>query len=182
MSEIADRYRRRAAGLTSRVAAVRNDRWSAPAPCEGWTARDVVGHLADGADMFLERVGRAVPRDGAAEPDPVALWAATRDTTQAALDDPEVAATEYDSPMGRSTFERGVDQFVSFDVLVHTWDLARATGGDERLDPRDVHEVFEAARPIDDMLRTPGVCGPKIDPPPAADEQTQLLAFLGRRV
>jgi hypothetical protein len=59
--------------------------------------------------------------------------------------------------------------------------LARATGGDERLDPNDVHEAFEASKPMDEMLRTPGVCGPKLDPPPGADEQTQLLAFLGRR-
>ncbi|MGH3980561.1 MAG: hypothetical protein ACRDRZ_16435 [Pseudonocardiaceae bacterium] len=42
--------------------------------------------------------------------------------------------------------------------------------------------MFEVAQPMDEMLRTPGVCGPKLDPPPGADEQARLLAFLGRAV
>ncbi|MGH3494629.1 MAG: TIGR03086 family metal-binding protein [Sciscionella sp.] len=176
MSEIADRYRRRAAGFTARVEAVADDRWSRPSPCEGWTARDVVQHMTDGAATFLRRVDREIP----AASSPAALWAATRDMVQVALDDPTVASTEYDTPMGRMSFEQGVDQFVSFDTLIHTWDLARATGGDERLDPDDVHAAFEASQPLDAMLRSPGVCGPKLDPPPGADEQTRLLAFLGR--
>jgi hypothetical protein len=31
-------------------------------------------------------------------------------------------------------------------------------------------------------MRGPGAFGPAIDPPADADEQTRLLAFLGRRV
>ena len=34
---------------------------------------------------------------------------------------------------------------------------------------------------MDEMMRTPGGFGPKIDPPPGADVQTRLLAFTGRR-
>ena len=43
-----------------------------------------------------------------------------------------------------STFEASVDRFLSADALIHTWDLARATGLDERLDPDDVHLMLEA--------------------------------------
>jgi len=66
--------------------------------------------------------------------------------------------------------------------VVHSWDLARATGGDEQLDPAEVHKVFEALRPLGDKLRSPGAFGPAVDPPKGADEQTELLAFLGRAV
>ena len=59
---------------------------------------------------------------------------------------------------------------------------SRATGGDERLDPDEVHAVFEAMQPMDEMMRVPGVFGPKVEAPPGADEQTRLLAFMGRRV
>ena len=106
-----------------------------------------------------------------------------RAAAKGALDDPEVAGSEYESQAlgGRGTLEQAVDRFGNFDVLVHTWDLARAAGLDERLDPDEVHRAFQAALPMDAMLRSPGVCGPRIDPPAGADEQTRFLAFLGRR-
>ncbi|MCP9972699.1 maleylpyruvate isomerase N-terminal domain-containing protein [Actinomadura madurae] len=31
------------------VAGVPRDGWDAPSPCEGWTARDVAGHVAAGS-------------------------------------------------------------------------------------------------------------------------------------
>jgi len=65
---------------------------------------------------------------------------------------------------------------------VHSWDIARATGQDERLDPAGVAYAFEMLRPNDEALRGPGSFGPKIEPPPDADEQTRFLCFLGRRV
>ena len=44
------------------------------------------------------------------------------------------------------------------------------------------HDVFEALKPMDEAMRGPGAFGPKVEAPPDADEQTQLLCFLGRRV
>ena len=83
---------------------------------------------------------------------------------------------------GKSTFEAGVNRFICADLVIHAWDLSRATGIDERLDPDDVHQVLEALRPLGDKLRGPGAFGPAVEPPPGADEQAQLLAFLGRAV
>jgi Mycothiol maleylpyruvate isomerase N-terminal domain len=48
VSEISDRYRRVAGQFTRRVEAVPDGAWDNPAPCEGWVARDVVGHLVCG--------------------------------------------------------------------------------------------------------------------------------------
>ena len=79
-------------------------------------------------------------------------------------------------------FEQGINRFICADLAIHAWDLARATGGDERLDLGEVHQVFETLRPLGDKLRTPGAFGPAVDPPAGADEQAELLAFLGRRV
>jgi uncharacterized protein (TIGR03086 family) len=184
MSRVADRFRKLAAGFTRRVEDVPADRWSNPSPCEAWTARDVVQHMVDASGIFLGFVGREVPRDPSVDDDPAAAWRNARDAVQAALDDPAVAATEYEGFAGRSTFEAGIDRFLAGDVLVHTWDLARATGLDERLDADEVHAMLEATDAIDDdsFLRQPGVFGPKLDAPEGADEQTRYLAFTGRRV
>jgi hypothetical protein len=50
--------------------------------------------------------------------------------------------------MGRYTGEDAVATFCIGDVLVHTWDLARATGLYEALDPDEVHRLVEAMEPI----------------------------------
>jgi uncharacterized protein (TIGR03086 family) len=67
-------------------------------------------------------------------------------------------------------------------LFVHSWDLARATGGDESMDPAQAEAMLEALKPMDDKMRAPGAFGPKIDPPQADDPKTRLLNFLGRRV
>jgi uncharacterized protein (TIGR03086 family) len=178
----ADRFRTLAAAFTDRVEAVPADRWESPSPCEGWTARDVVRHMVGNVDMFHGMIGEERPSGKTVDDDPVAAWAEARDAMQAALDDPETARREYDGFFGRTTLEQSVDRLMGADLVVHAWDLARATGGDEKLDPDAVHEVFTALQPMDEMLRAPNAFGPKLDPPAGADEQTRLLAFLGRRV
>ena len=182
MTKISDRFRRRAAAFTDRVEAVPPDRWDDPSPCEDWVARDIIQHMVENGQRFYSLIGREYPPGPSVSDDPVGAWRNARDAIQAALDDPEIAQTEYDGQMGKATFEQGFDRFGNPDLIVHTWDLARATGGDERLDPDEVHQVFEALRPADEMMRRPGVFGPKIEPPHDADEQTQFLAFTGRRV
>jgi len=182
MGDVAERYRSLAAGFTARVQAVPSDRWANPSPCEEWTARDVVRHVVAGAGQFLGMVGRSLPPAPSADDDPVAAWASARDAVQEGLDDPAVAGLEYEGEMGPSTLEQAIDRFYAPDLLVHSWDLARAAGLDEHLDPGAVHRVFEAMKPVDELLRLSGVFGPRLDPPPGADEQAQLLAFLGRRV
>ena len=97
------------------------------------------------------------------------------------LEDPERAAAEFDGLSGRSTFETAVDRFLSMDLVVHGWDLARSAGLDEHIDPDEVGRVRRQAEAFGDALRSPRAFGPPVEPPPGSDEQDQLLAFLGRR-
>ncbi len=183
MSEISDRYRRLSSAMADRIAAVPDDAWSNPTPCADWTARDLVRHLVDTPAMFFGFVDRPAPGSGpSVDDDPAGAFDHVREAVQSALDDPEVASLSYDGMFGPSTFEQGVGQFLCTDLVIHGWDLARATGQDERLDPGDVHAIFEAMQPMDEQMRGPGAFGPKVEPPPGADEQTQLLCFLGRQV
>jgi uncharacterized protein (TIGR03086 family) len=156
----AARYDRIAAAFTDRVRAVPDDAWDRPAPCEGWVARDLQRPPVD--------------------EDPVAAWAALDVALRDALDDPSVAGSEQDTPMGRSTFAATLDMIATTDVFLHTWDLARATGGDEHLDPDEVHRLLVGMEPMDEVLRSSGHYGPRTPVPADADEQTRLLAFIGR--
>lgn len=181
MSEIADRYRRLAGAFTDKVAAVPADAWDAPTPCDDWTARQLVGHVVDTQGMFLGFVGRSLPDDlPSVDDDPLAAWTAARATVQADLDEPERAGAEFEGMFGRQTFAQGVDRFLAFDLVVHGWDLARATGQDDRIDPEDVARVQAAAEAFGGNLRGPGAFGDAVEPPDGADDQQRLLAYLGR--
>jgi uncharacterized protein (TIGR03086 family) len=182
MSEIADRYRKLSTAMTERIAAVPADGWEADTPCEDWKARDLVGHLVDTSGMFLGFIGEDPPSGPTVADDPLAAFTAARDAVQSALDDPARAQQEYDGMFGKTTFEQSVDGFLSADLVVHAWDLARAAGQDDSLPVDEVERVHRQLEPMDDKMRGPGAFGPKIEPPPDADPQTKLLCFLGRQV
>jgi len=65
-------------------------------------------------------------------------------------------------------------------LVVHGWDLAHAVGLDERIPDDDVARVQAGADAFGDAMRGPQAFGPALDPPPGADAQARLLAFLGR--
>jgi uncharacterized protein (TIGR03086 family) len=177
----ADVYRAYAAGFNRRVEAVPASRWDSPSPCEDWKARDVVRHVVDTSSMFLGFIGEQLDAPSA-DQEPVVAWHEARDAIQSALDDPATAEREYEGMFGTQTFEQGVGRFLGPDLIVHSWDLARATGGDEHLDEDACRTLLREWSPLDEPMRQPGGFGPKIDPPQADDPQTQLLNFAGRRV
>jgi uncharacterized protein (TIGR03086 family) len=181
METIADRYRRLRTAFADRIRQVPPHGWANPSPCEEWTALDLVGHVIDTQGMFEQLVGRTLEPGPAVADDALGAFTAATVQVQTHLDDPVTAAAEFDGAFGRSTFEDAVDGFLCFDLVVHGWDLARAAGLDERLEPDDIARVREATAGFGDALRSPGVCGAEISPNEDASEQDKLLAFLGRR-
>jgi uncharacterized protein (TIGR03086 family) len=83
--------------------------------------------------------------------------------------------------MGRMSFEQIFAMIALPDVLVHTWDLARATGQDESLEPGEVAAMFEGMEPMDEAIRGTGMFGPRVPVADDADPQTKLIAFTGRQ-
>lgn len=182
MSEISERYRKVAGAFTERVQSVPPEAWDNPAPCEGWRARDVVRHLVEWMPgLFLTSADIEIPKGPSVDQDPVAAWALATGAIQAALDDRDLATREFESQAGRHTVEQAVDMLGTPDVLVHTWDLARATGLDETLDADEVHRLYVGMEPYDELLRNSGHYGPRVAVPDDADEQTKLIAFTGRQ-
>jgi uncharacterized protein (TIGR03086 family) len=182
MTEVSERYARLGDAFAAKIAAVPADQWSSPSPCENWTARDIVDHVVMTQGMFLGFVGRSFGDIPSVADDPLGAFDAARAVVQHDLEDPACAGAEFEGGMGKMTFETGVDRFLNFDLVVHGWDLARATGLDERIDPADVERLRVAAEGFGDAMRGPKAFGPAVEPPAGADEQQRVLAFLGRRV
>jgi uncharacterized protein (TIGR03086 family) len=182
-SAVADRYRRVAAGFTATAIAVAPDAWDDPAPCDGWVARDVVRHLVEWFPAFLTTAGGPALAPGpSVDEDPARAWTALDAGVQALLDDPVASAATIEHPhAGRHRLDDAIGTFLLGDVLVHTWDLARATGQTVTLDPEIVHDMLVGMEPLDEMLRASGQYGPRVDVAAGADEQTRLIAFTGRQ-
>jgi uncharacterized protein (TIGR03086 family) len=178
-TEPAARHRAITAEFTARVRGASN--WDAPAPVAGWRARDVVAHLVGWFPDFLNSAtGLVLDRGPSPEEDPVTAWQVHADAVQRLLDGPE-AATAFRHPMvGEMPLPVAVDQFYTSDVFMHTWDLARATGQDERLDPETCADLLGGMVPIEDLMRSSGQYGPRVPVPDDADAQTRLLGFIGR--
>ena len=182
MSENTDKYRRAVSGMTAVVDAVPRDAWSAPSPCEGWTAKDVVGHVIGG----MQRISGSGPSGPPAasglgpDDDPVDSYHQARERAFTALDTVDLSMM-VPGPAGDMPLDQMVGVFATMDVIVHTWDLAHAVGLPVTLDQDLVQEAYDRLRPMDAMIRVPGVFGPKVDPPAGADLQTQLMCFLGRK-
>ena len=182
MSSAAEEPRRIAGAFTATVEGTAPDAWENPAPVDGWVARDVVRHLVEWFPAFLQgSIGITLPAGPSVDTDPVGAWRAQTDAVQAMLDDPSVADREHDFPhIGRMSLAQAIDMIYISDVFMHRWDLARATGQDETLDPEKCAAMYEGMLPMDDVLRQSGQYGPRVEVPDDADVQTKLLAFIGR--
>jgi uncharacterized protein (TIGR03086 family) len=175
----AGRHRAVAAGFTARVRGTSD--WDVPAPVAGWRARDVVGHLVEWFPDFLESAtGLVLARGPSPEDDPVAAWQVNADAVQQLLDGPEAAAPFRHPMVGAMPLPDAVNRFYTPDVFMHTWDLARATGQDERLDRQTCAALLAEMAPIEALLRSSGQYGPPVPVPDDADAQTRLLGFIGR--
>jgi uncharacterized protein (TIGR03086 family) len=178
--EVIDRYTNLADQFGARVAAASDDAWDNPAPCDGWKARDVLTHVTDSQRNLTAALTGAEP--GPAADDPKTLWTETYAAFKDALNQPGALDKVVPGPFGEMPAQMVVGRFLATDALVHTWDLARAVGGDEKLDADAVTQAYSGLKPMDAMIRQPGVFGPKVDAAPGDDEQTEFLKFLGRNV
>jgi uncharacterized protein (TIGR03086 family) len=178
----AEDWRAVAGRFTALAEGVPAGRWEAPAPVPGWTARDVVGHLVGWVPAFLEGgTGTAFPPRPSVDEEPAAAWRAVADGVQALLDDPAAGERVLSNPnTGDVPLPQAVAQFVTTDVFLHAWDLARATGQDATLDPDRCAALVEGMEPWEDAMRASGQYGPRVAVPEDADPQTRLLGFIGR--
>jgi uncharacterized protein (TIGR03086 family) len=176
----AERHREVAATFTDRVRGVRD--WGAPTPVPEWTARDVVHHLVEWFPGFLAGgTAHRLPVSGDVDADPVGAWQAHAEAVQAMLDDPAVAASTFAHPrVPPQSLAVTIDRFYTADVFMHTWDLARATGQDDRLDADFCAELLAGMEPLEDLMRSSGQYGARVPVPDDAPGQDRLLGFIGR--
>lgn len=160
------------------VQAAAPEDWSAPSPVKEWTARDVVGHLVEWLPGFLSAADVEIPAVDVAA-DPVAAWRQRAADVQRLLE--ERGDVTFRSRMfDDMPLATAIDRFYTADVWMHSWDLAKALGRELDLGEERCAAALEGMAPLDEVLRSSGQFGPKVDVPETASAQERFVAFIGR--
>jgi uncharacterized protein (TIGR03086 family) len=157
-------------------------KWDRPSPCDAWDARGVLEHVIGFHDVLLLRplgLKPDRPRD-----DPRRRWELTFERLGEALRRSDLFERAVEVPaVGNNSATQLASKLVprlTQDVLVHTWDLARAVDADDRLDPQWCAMFFDLLPSDADAWSTPGLFAPPVLIDDHADVQSRLLGRLGR--
>jgi len=162
------------------------DQWSLPTPCSEWTVRDLVNHVVGEArwtppllaGLTIADVGDSLDGDLLGD-DPIGRWTAAFGAAEDAARGPQIGERIVHLSFGDFPAQEYLRQLTA-DYLVHAWDLAIATGGDDRLDCELVAYVAGWFAPMEAAYRDAGAIGPAVPVELDGDAQAKLLAMFGR--
>lgn len=180
MTEALALWRQVADRFSDRLEAVGPNDWSLQTCCESWDVTKLVDHTIGAQRMVPKALGATGDIDVTGD-NPVLVWNTVRGAADSALSAPGAFDEVVTLPFGEMAARDGFG-FPLGDLLIHTWDLARAVGADDHLLPEACSVVYANLEPIDTLIRAPGFFGPKLEPAADADPQDKLLAFVGRKV
>jgi uncharacterized protein (TIGR03086 family) len=175
------KYRDVASTFQSRLHGVTPTQWDDPTPCEAWSVKELVAHVVNTHRRVYSMVDPSADVGDATGEDLNDAWRRAHGAIVQAVNDPAIAGKLVRGRSGERPFSDLVGGLLSIDTLCHTWDLARATAQDERLDPESVEVAHEWLIEFSDSFRVPGGFGPALEPAAGANAQTQFLNFAGRR-
>ena len=168
------------------VAAVQASQWHDATPCPDWDVTQLTNHLVSSARNLVGIMAGDGPQN---------YGDVLGDDALAAFDaavGPAVVALNEDGAMARTVVTRRGEQAAGDyalgqvqEMLVHSWDLATATGQDATMDAELLEVSYARALRNRDRLRTAGSTAwgeGEASVGEAADLQARYLGILGRTV
>jgi len=172
------------------LAGVSPQQWHDGTPCSEWDVRALVHHLLSEQrwvpplfeGLTVEEVGDRfegdlMGEDASAWP---RLLASAIEEAHAAVAHPGALKGTVHLSFGDTSGQEYVMQLIA-DLAIHAWDLARATGQDDALDPDAVALLLPWTEANADLVAGSGMFGSRIDVGPGAPDDVRLLGLLGRR-
>jgi uncharacterized protein (TIGR03086 family) len=172
------------------VAGIGADELGHPTPCPEYDVAALIDHLVE-AGHRAAALGRGqAPTPGDESPHaelpdaPGQLRRAAEQAAQAWADNSSLSL-RHTMPWGEEyTGATLVDMYL-VELAAHSWDLARATGQIDSLDPSLAVPALEAARAMikpqyRNMVEPGSPFGTEVSPAPGADDWERFAAFMGR--
>jgi uncharacterized protein (TIGR03086 family) len=176
-----------AAEFAARVELASRDRWDHASACAGWSVYDLINHVNGGGHRYTMLM------EGAS----AEMLAPTR-TQDHVGDDPLSSFWSWQLPLARAFEAEGAlarvvhhragdmsgGQLLQLRILeltLHSWDLARSLGVDDRLNPDLVDHLLEESAELLEHFRRQGFFAPTIKGS-FRSPQDKLLAVSGRSI
>lgn len=180
---------RAAAGFAATLAQVRDDQWDAPTPNDGQSVRELVAHVIGG-----NRMAAVILRGGSRE-DGIAQFARSAEDTDLLVAFEESRREQADAFAAPGALDQIVAHpaadlpatvllgFRTTEYGLHGWDLARAIGADDSLDPDVAAALWDILLPLEGMMAASGMfgAGRSGSVPEDAPVQERVLDLAGRR-
>ena len=188
--DLVELHRRCGEHFAALVAGVGTDQWHNTTPCSDWDVRTLIHHLLYEQrwvpplfhGLTIQQVGDRF--DGDLMGDDSSKWpellASAIGEAHAAIAQPGALERTVHLSFGDTPGHEYVVQLTA-DLAVHGWDLARATGQVQAMDPDAVRLLLPWAERYSDLLAASGMFGSPVDVGPDASDEVRLLGLLGRR-
>ena len=160
------------------VAGIRPDQWTAPTPCGEWTVRELIDHVTGGDRLFTAALSGEERKP--AGDDPTTEFHDASADLVAAFELPGVLGKVVTVPFGDVPGMVALHLRIT-EIMVHGWDLARATGQPVSFPDDIVEQELGFTRGA--LAAIPPTRRPFGPPQPAADDAPaldRLAALLGR--
>jgi uncharacterized protein (TIGR03086 family) len=189
-ADLVDLHGRCGQRFAALVAGVRPEQWHDDTPCSEWDVRALVHHLLyeqvwvppvfEG--LTMEQVGNRF--EGDLMGDDSSTWpgllASSVEEAHAVVAQPGALERTVHLSFGDASGHEYVMQLTA-DLAVHSWDLARATGQRDTLDPDAVALLLPWTDATIDLWAEMGLFGPRIDTGSDASDDIRLLGVVGRK-
>jgi uncharacterized protein (TIGR03086 family) len=188
--ELYEAFDRSVASTAAIVTAVRADQLGLPTPCTEWDVRNLLNHLIGtlwlSEALFGDRAPRhpmapgGLPGTDLAGTDPAGAFEEAASVALKAAAEGDTLTRTHPTPLGDMPGP-ALAGFTTLDLLVHGWDLAKATGQPSGLDGELAgHVLAFAEQAITPDFRAPRI-GPAVQTGENASVTDRLVAFLGRQ-
>ena len=167
------------------IGGVQASQLSGSTPCTEWNVKQLINHNllvaewihrtltgGEGVDPFA--VDGDLPEEGAQ-----AAFAAVTNKVLDAIKAPGMLEKVITTPFG----EMPAGNFLMFpfgDILIHKWDLAKATNLDTAMDSSMADACLQVMSPMLQGNRDGGFFGPEVTVPIDASDRDKLLGLCGR--
>lgn len=162
------------------VSAIKSEQMSDATPCPDWDVRALVEHFTMTLGASASAVSGA-PSTAAADDVKVANREAAQ-AAAAAMRQPGALEKTYRMPWGETPGQI-LASLLFMETMIHTWDLAKATGQDTNLDPELCAAALAMGREmLTAALRNPEQgFGPEVTVAADAPVCDRFAAFFGRQ-
>ena len=165
---------------------VRPEQMSLPTPDDEWDVRTLINHVVLGNTWAAENVKTgSAPRpsgDIIGDRDPVEAYTVSANAMMDSFDEPGALGRMVTMPFGEMP-AAGLVAFRFVDLMVHAWDLAKATGQDTDFAPDLCEAALAMSRQrMASMDRTNMPFKDEVTVPTDAPAADRLAGFLGRQV